>query len=91
VYFAVAANGWLEPRGTDTAAGLTAIDTMTAWPTVSEVEPATEPKLAAIFAVPTPELVAKPLVVGLLLMMATCADDELQVTSDVTSWALPSV
>jgi hypothetical protein len=91
VYFAVAENCWLDPRGTATAAGLTAIDTMAACPTVSEVEAVTEPSVAAIFAAPTPALVAKPLVLKLLLMMATCADDELQVTSVVTSWVLPSV
>jgi len=47
--------------------------------------------VAVIFAVPTPALVANPFVPELLLMMATCADDELQVTSDVTSCVLLSV
>jgi len=64
---------------------------MTACPTAREVEAVTEPDVAVIFAVPTPALVAKPFVPELLLMMATCADDELQVTSDVTSCALLSV
>jgi len=91
VYFAVATNCWLEPRGTDTAPGLTAIDTMTACPTAREVEAVTAIDVAVIFAVPTPALVANPFVPELLLMMATCADDELQVTSDVTSCVLLSV
>ena len=41
--------------------------------------------------VPTPALVAKPLLPEVLLIIATVADDELQVTTEVIADVLPSV
>jgi hypothetical protein len=63
------------------------IAAMAGWPTASEVEALTVPSDAVTLVEPTPALVAKPPV----LMIATCADEEVQVTVDVTSCVLSSV
>ena len=67
------------------------IAVMAGWLTVIDVDAVTCPNVAVMFAVPTPALVANPLEPELLLMTATCVDDEAQVTSEVTSCTLPSV
>ena len=61
------------------------METIAACPTVREVEAETGPSAAVIFVVPTPALVAKPLVPASLPITATSAADELQVTSVVKS------
>jgi hypothetical protein len=43
-----------------------------------------------MIAVPTPALVAKPLLPEVLLIVATVAADELQVTTEVMPCVLPS-
>jgi len=60
-------------------------------PTVAIVEAEIEPDVAETVTVPTPELVANPALPWALLITSTSADEELQVTSEVTSCVLPSV
>lgn len=55
------------------------------------VEAEMEPEVAVMAAVPCPELVARPLLPTALLMIATVAEDELQVATVVRSCVLPSV
>jgi hypothetical protein len=43
-----------------------------------------------MLAVPTPALVASPFIPTVLLTIATCADEELHVTTEVRSCVLPS-
>jgi len=50
-----------------------------------------ELEVAEMLAVPCPALVASPLLPTALLMIATVAEDELQVTTVVRSCVLPSV
>ena len=50
-----------------------------------------EPEPAVIVVVPTPALAASPCIPELLLMIATVAELELQVTDEVMSWVLLSV
>jgi hypothetical protein len=54
-------------------------------PTVRVVEAFTAPELALIVVTPVPELVASPAVLASVLMTATVATLELQLTVDVTS------
>ncbi len=68
-------------------AGVTAIETSMAGPTVRVVEPLTEPDVAVIVVLPCATLVASPE----LLMVATAAVDELHVTVFVRFCVLPSV
>jgi len=75
----------------DVEAGIVTIEDSAACPTVIVVEVETEPEVAVMFAVPSPALVANPFVPEALLMMTTVADDELHVTTEVTSRVLPSV
>jgi hypothetical protein len=70
---------------------VTTIEAKFAWPTVKEVEPLIGPEVAVMVAVPCPELVASPLLPTALLIIATAADDELQVAVVVTSCVVPSV
>jgi hypothetical protein len=60
-------------------------------PTVRVVDPATEPIVALIVAVPWPELVASPFEPVVLLTTATRALDVLHVTIVVMSFVLRSV
>ena len=83
-------NCWLVPREIEPFTGVTTIETKAAAPTIRLVDEETEPKVAEILAVPKSALVARPFVPELLLTIATVAEDELQVTNDVTSWVLPS-
>lgn len=75
----------------DVEAGIAAIEDSAACPTIIVVEVETGPEVAVMFAVPTPALVANPFVPEALLMITTVADDELHVTTEVTSCVLPSV
>jgi hypothetical protein len=59
--------------------------------TVMVVEAEMEAEVAVMVAVPCPELVASPLLPTALLMIATVAEDELQVATVVRSCVLPSV
>lgn len=82
---ATAVNCWMNPSGTDAAAGVTAIDTTAAGATVRVVKLDIGPEAALIFAAPIAELVANPLLLELLLMIATVAGDEFHATMEVTS------
>jgi hypothetical protein len=66
--------------------GETVIDTNGAVTPRDDVE-FTEPEAAIIVVLPTPTLVAKPL----LLTVATAGAEEVQVTDDVRSLLLPSL
>ena len=71
--------------------GEIAIDTSAAVSTINVVEAEIEARAAVIFVTPAPELVESPFVPEILLMIATVAEVELHVTSEVTSCVLPSV
>jgi hypothetical protein len=75
----------------DVELGVTAIDDIVACATEMVVEEVMDAEAAVIVAVPCPELVARPLLPELLLIMATVALLEVQVTVEVTSCVLPSV
>lgn len=67
--------------------GLIARDTSTGCPTFNVPDALTDPKLAVMVALPSPELVAKPA----LLTLATLEADELQLTALLRFCVLPSV
>jgi hypothetical protein len=67
-------------------AGVTAMDTSTACPTLSVADPPIDPAVAVMMAVPTPCPLANPP----LAMLAT-VDDEVQLTVLVRSCTLPSL
>ena len=82
-------NCWVLPRAILGFAGDTAIDTSTAWVTVSVAEEeGTESIAAVMVAVPTSTAVASPFEPGLSLTMATPVLDVAQVANDVTSCVL---
>ena len=68
-------------------AGVTAIDTKAAGPTVKVVPPVTLPELALICEVPTPTPLASPPAV----MVATLVSADAQLADPVSSWVLASV
>ena len=72
-------------------AGVTEIETSAAGVTVKPVEPAIVPSVAVIVIDPWPIDVASPLEPDALLIVATVASDELQVTVPVTSCVEASV
>jgi hypothetical protein len=76
---------------TDEFVGEIAIDTSAGLATVSVVAPEIAPEVAVMVVVPWLALVARPLVPGLLLITATDAEDELQVTAAVIFFVLWSV
>ena len=84
-------NGWLAPNGMEVFIGEIAMETRTAVPTVRVVVPFTGPRVAVMVVVPSPALVARPLLPEALLIIATAADDELQVTTSVMIWVELSV
>ncbi len=88
---ATAASCCEEPRGIETFAGVTAIETNDACPTARVVEADIEPKVGVMVVAPTPALVASRLLPAALLMIATGEDEEFQVTREVTSCVVPSV
>ena len=59
--------------------------------TVKAVEPVNEPRLAEISEAPVPTPVAVPCDPGALLIVATVADEEVQVVFDVMFAVVPSV
>ena len=86
LYVPVANKGRLVPKANDGVAGVTAIETRTGCPTVSEAEAMIEPAAAVIVAVPTAAPVAKP-----PALIVAVEEDELQLTALVTSCTLPSL
>ena len=83
-------NCCVVPKGIEALAGLIATDTNVDCPTVRFVDAKTTPEFKVMLAVPMPALVATPLVPTALLTIATGGEDELHVTSEVTSCVLPS-
>ena len=84
-------NCWVVPTEIDEFAGVTVIETRAAAPTVSVVERVTDPRVAVMVVCPEPALVASPFVPAELLMVATAAAVELQLTVVVMFCVLPSV
>ena len=84
-------NCWVAPTGTMGFTGETAREAKAAVPTVNVVVADTFPDVAVMTEIPTPALVARPLLPDVLLMIATLASDELQVTTEVIGCVLPSV
>jgi hypothetical protein len=86
----VAVNCWVVPRAMFGLVGVTLMERRNAGVTVRVVEPEMPPEVAVIVAVPAATVVALPLVPAVLLMVATDAADELQVTDAVRSWVVLS-
>jgi hypothetical protein len=84
-YVPVAVNCWVVPSAMLGLVGVTAMDTSVAEVTVSVVEPDIPPDVAVIVVEPTADDVASPLEPAELLMAATAAADEFQVTDAVRS------
>src|SRR5215813_1479495 len=76
----VAMNCCVFPCRIEGFAGVTAIDTSVDAVTVRAAEPMTEPDLAEIVAVPMPAVAASPRLPASLLIAATPASEELQIT-----------
>jgi hypothetical protein len=94
VYVPVAMNCCCRPRAIEGFAGVTAIETSAAAPTVRRVEPDMEPRVAPIVVVPVlpvGELVAKPWLPALTLMVAMVRSEEVQWTVVVKTCVLSSV
>ena len=87
----MALNCWVVPTVIVGVAGVIAIDTRAALVTVKGVEEEIAPDVALIFAVPTPALVANPLEPAVLLITATGAASDAQLTVVVISCVVPSV
>ncbi len=83
----MATNAWVVPKANEGLAGVTAIDTSTAGPTLSVADPLIDPEVAVIVAVPTPAPVANPPEP----MLATVVKEELQLTVLLKSCVLPSL
>ena len=84
-------NCWVVPRAIVEFSGDNAIEDSAAVPTVSVVKPVTDPRVAVMVVCPAPALVASPFVPAELLMVATAAVFELQLTVVVMFCVLPSV
>jgi hypothetical protein len=87
----VAVNCWTVPSAIVGLAGVRAIDTSAAAPTLSVVEPEIEAKVAETLAVPVATPLASPCVPAALLIVAMAPLDELHCTELVMSCWLPSV
>jgi hypothetical protein len=87
----IAVNCCVVPNAIDGVAGVTAIDASAAGVTVSVVFPVIEPEVAVIVAVPAFTLVASPICLSALLMVATDGESLVHCTVLVTSCVLPSV
>src|ERR1700733_7231650 len=83
----VAVNCCVAPLPIDGFAGVTAIDCSVAAVTVSKVEPEIDDDVAVIVELPTPAPLARPAV----LIVATVAVPEVQVTVDVKFCVVPSL
>lgn len=86
----VAVNCWLVPQLMLGLVGVTAIETSGAAVTVNVVLPEIPSALAVIVVEPGVRDVAKPMVPEALSMVATDVVDELQLTTLVTSFVVPS-
>jgi hypothetical protein len=84
-------NGCVVPNAIDGVAGVTAIDTSAAEVTVSRVDPLIAPDVAVIVAVPSPTLVANPIVAPVVPIVAVVGVSELHCTVLLMSCVLPSV
>jgi hypothetical protein len=82
----VALNGSAVPRAIDELAGVIAMETKAAAPTVSVVDPLTPAEVACMVVLPCPTPLASPAAVT----VATDVRDELQEEELVTSCVLPS-
>jgi len=91
VYVPVAVYCCVVPSAIDGAVGVTAIDTSAAAVTVTVVDPLIVPEVAVIVAVPSPTLVASPVVCPAMLIVATVGVSELHCTVPVMFCVLPSV
>ena len=87
----VALNCWVAPTRTVGFTGETAREAKAAVPTVKVVVADIVPDVAVMTEVPAPALVARPLLPDVLLIIATFAEDELQVTTEVIGCVLPSL
>lgn len=85
-YEPVAVNCWLFPAGTLGVSGVSDTEDRVAAVTVRAAVPDLLPEVAVMVVVPALTAVARPL----LLTVATVALDELQVTTVVISWLVPS-
>ena len=85
-YMPDAVNCWVAPTGMLGLAGVTNIEDRVADVAVRVVLPRIVPEVAVMVAVPATAAVAKPL----LLTVATDVLDEVQMTSVVISWVVPS-
>jgi hypothetical protein len=85
-YMPNAVNCWVAPTGMLGLAGVTDMEARVAEVTVRAVLPVIVPEAAVMVAVAATAVVAKPL----LLTVATDVLDEVQMTSVVISWAVPS-
>jgi hypothetical protein len=85
-YMPDAINCWVAPTGMLGLAGVTNIEDRVADVAVRVVLPRIVPEVAVMVAVPATVAVAKPL----LLTVATDVLDEVQMTSVVISWVVPS-
>ena len=85
-YMPDAVNSWVAPTGMLGLAGVTDIEDRVADVTVRVVLPRIVPEVAVMVAVPATAALAKPL----LLTVATDVLDEVQMTSVVISWVVPS-
>ena len=80
-------NCWVVPLAIEGFAGLTAMETTTAGPTVSAVLPVTPPDVALICDVPSAAPLARPLAV----MVATLGSADVHATELVRFCVPPSV
>ena len=83
----IAANCWVVPAAIDGSGGVMAIETSIAGVTVSSVEPATDPDIALMLAVPVPTPLESPVL--LIVATETVSDDHVAVV--VRSCVLPSL
>lgn len=91
VYVPTTVNCCFVPSATDALDGDTASETNAAGVTVRVLEPVTAADVAVITVCPVPTLVARPLVTGALLIVATVVTLEFHVAVPVMSCVVPSV
>ena len=91
VYVPNAVNCCFVPSATEALPGDTASETSAAGVTVRVLEPVTDPEVAVTAVCPVPTLVARPLVTGALLTVATVVTLEFHVAVPVMSCVVPSV
>src|ERR1700730_4744144 len=89
-YVPVAVNCWFVPGPIMAFSGATLIETSGSC-TARVVEPASEADVAKILVFPKPALVASPCEPGVLLIVATAADEEAHVRAVVMLEVVPSV